>query len=59
MDIKKKLEECFNRLQTLDIQPTENNMEKLLKTLYDLKEIYREMEKEEEADGDGQAADSE
>ena len=57
MDIKKKLEECFNRLQTLDIQPTENNMEKLLQTLYDMKEIYREIDKEGETD-EGQTADT-
>lgn len=54
--MKEKLEACFKRLQTLDIMPTESNMEKLLQTLYDLKEIYRTLDKEADADG-RQAAD--
>lgn len=44
------LEECFDRLQTLDIRPTLENMEKLLQTLYDLREIYKRL-KEEQGDG--------
>ena len=35
-----KLEVCFERLQSLDIQPTLTNMEKLVQTLYDLREVY-------------------
>ena len=45
-----KLESCFERLQTLDIKPTLDNMEKLLKTLYDLREVYNEL-KEGAEDG--------
>ena len=41
--MREKIEICFKRLQTLEIQPTQSNMEKLLQTLYDLKEIYNEM----------------
>ena len=53
-----KLEQCFERLQNLDIKPTLTNMEKLVQTLYDLREIYNEMSKEGEPDG-GTAADPE
>ena len=42
--MKEKLEACFNRLQTLEIQPTLANMEKLVQTLYDLKDMYNELE---------------
>lgn len=42
--MKEKLEACFNRLQTLEIQPTLANMEKLVQTLYDLRELYNELE---------------
>lgn len=42
--MKEKLEACFNRLQTLEIQPTLANMEKLVQTLYDLREMYNELE---------------
>ena len=52
-----KLESCFERLQTLDIKPTLDNMEKLLKTLYDLREIYNKLK--EGADDGRQATDSE
>lgn len=41
--MKEKLEACFERLQNLDIQPTLSNMEKLVQTLYDLREIYKEL----------------
>ena len=40
-----KLEGCFERLQALDIKPTLDNMEKLLQTLYDLRDIYNELKK--------------
>ena len=45
-----KLESCFDRLQGLDIKPTVSNMEKLLQTLYDLRDIYNEI-KDGGADG--------
>lgn len=38
-----KLEACFNRLQTLDIKPTLDNMEKLVQTLYELREVYQKL----------------
>lgn len=38
-----KLETCFERLQGLDIKPTVANMEKLLQSLYDLRDIYNEL----------------
>lgn len=41
--MKEKLEACFQRLQKLEIQPTLGNMEKLVQTLYDLREIYNEL----------------
>lgn len=41
--MKEMLESCFDRLQTLDIKPTLDNMEKLLQTLYDLREIYNQL----------------
>ena len=46
--MKEKLDRCYKRLQELDILPTKSNMEKLLQTLYDLKEIYEELNKEGE-----------
>lgn len=52
-----KLEQCFKRLQSLDIQPTKNNMEKLLQTLYDLQAVYNELRGGD--GGDGTAVDSE
>lgn len=48
--MRKKIEACFKRLQTLSIQPTRDNMEKLLQTLYDLEEVYNKL-KEDEGDG--------
>lgn len=56
--MKEKIETCFNRLQNLDIKPTLANMEILLQTLYDLKEIYREIDKEVKTD-EGTPADTE
>ena len=53
-----KLEACFDRLQTLNIQPTQSNMEKLLQTLYDLKEVYEKL-KEGENHEAGNQTDSE
>lgn len=55
--MREKLELIFERLQNLDIKPTLQNMEILVQTLYDLKDIYEALGKE---DGDGgSAADSE
>ena len=52
--MKEKLEACFNRLQELDIKPTLVNMELLVQTLYDLREIYNEL-KEDAEDGEPEA----
>lgn len=49
--MKEKLERVFDRLQSLDIKPTLHNMETLLQTLYDLREVYNELSKEGDADG--------
>ena len=48
-----KLKNSFERLQTLDIQPTVTNQEKLLSTLYDLREVYHELRKREEEENAG------
>lgn len=50
--MREKIEACFNRLQTLDIRPTLENMEKLVQTLYDLREIYNRLEEEPDDGGD-------
>lgn len=52
---RETIKECFERLQTLNIQPTIENMEKLLQTLYDLREIYQ---KTERTDDDGRGAEN-
>ena len=43
-----KIKNCFDRLQTLNIPPTLSNQETLLQTLYDLREVYVALKKEEE-----------
>ena len=48
-----KLEQCFDRLQSLNIAPTLDNMEKLIQTLYDLKDIYQELKEERNNASDG------
>ena len=48
--MKDKLKDCFDRLQELNIAPTLRNMEILVQTLYDLREMYHELERME-ADG--------
>ena len=50
--MKEKIEACFNRLQCLEITPTLSNMEKLVQTLYDLRDVYNELERMEQ---DGRA----
>ena len=57
--MKEKLEQCFDRLQSLDIQPTLNNMEKLVQTLYDLREVYAELCKKEGENGGRSEVDTE
>ena len=52
--MKEKIEAAYNRLQQLEIQPTLPNMEKLLQSLYDLREVYQELERME-ADGRAEA----
>lgn len=60
MIMKEKIAGCYDRLQTLDITPTLDNMEKLVQTLYDLREVYKELsEKEEKDNGRGTEADPE
>ena len=48
--MKGKVSACYERLQTLNIIPTLDNMEKLLQTLYDLREVYQELTEKEEKD---------
>lgn len=56
--MKAKLDACFKRLQTLDIQPTKDNMEALLQTLYDMQEVYKELGGElNEPDPEGRNSD--
>ena len=60
--MKEKLEECFERLQRLNIVPTLENMEILVQTLYDLREIYNKLGEDDkhgrpEADSEGRNAD--
>ena len=50
-EVLEKLNACFERLQTLDINPTLNNMEKLVQTLYDLRDVYNEIEQKGNEDG--------
>ena len=57
--MREKIEQCFERLQRLDIPPTKENMEKLLATLYDLRDVYNELTKGGGQDGGGPAADPE
>ena len=52
--MKEKLEACFNRLQELEIKPTLTNMELLVQTLYDLRDVYNELGGDE---GGGSTAD--
>ena len=45
--ILKKLEACFNRLQNLQIKPTLGNMEILVQTEYDLRDVYEKLKESE------------
>lgn len=49
-NMKEKLKDCFERLQRLDIAPTLKNMEALVQTLYDLRDVYQELERMENDD---------
>ena len=49
--MKEKLEACFDRLQSLDIRPSLGNMEKLVQTLYDLRDVYQYFEEEDADEG--------
>ena len=47
LETLEKLNECFNRLQNLQIKPTLGNMELLIQTLYDLRDIYKKISESE------------
>ena len=53
-EMLKKLDICFDRLQNLDVRPTEHNMSVLLQTLYDLRDVYQYIKG---GDGVGRSAD--
>ena len=42
-EMKVTLSACFDRLQNLQIKPTLNNMEILVQTLYDLRDVYSKL----------------
>ena len=50
--MKEKIEACFRRLQELDIMPTLPNMEKLVQTLYDLRDVYQMLGGDEDGRSD-------
>lgn len=54
-----KLKACFDRLQTLDILPTVGNLETLLQTLYDIREVYQKLKAMESDDDAGKKTDTE
>ena len=56
LSMEEKIEACFERLQTLDIAPSLSNMEKLVQTLYELREVYQYLKGGEQVGGS--AADS-
>lgn len=41
--MREKLDKCFDRLQNLEIKPTLHNMEILVQTLYDLRDVYEKL----------------
>lgn len=57
--MKEKIEACFDRLQNLDIVPTMTNMEKLLQTLYDLRDVYKMLCEGDDNNDGGSETDSE
>ena len=44
-----KINACYERLQKLNIQATRENMEILTQTLYDLQDVFKELEGEKSA----------
>lgn len=46
----KKLESAYNRLQSLALAPTVGNLESLLQSLYEIREVYQSLDKKEGAD---------
>lgn len=52
--MKEKLQAAFERLQTLQITPTLTNMEKLVVSLYEIREVYQELDKDGADDGRAQ-----
>lgn len=46
-EILEKLEACFDRLQNLQIKPTLSNMEILVQTEYDLRDVYEKLKESE------------
>ena len=56
--MKDKINAVYERLQTIDIMPTKGNLEKLLQSLYDLRDVYNDLERMEAHD-DGEASDPE
>ena len=50
-EILDKLDEIHTSIQTLDIKPTRTNMEKLLKALYFLEEVFQKLSEKEGNDG--------
>lgn len=53
--MKEKLAACFDRLQRLEMLPTVANMELLLQTLYDIREIYNGLPDPEKGDDECKA----
>ena len=53
--MKEKISAIYERLQTLDILPTKRNMEKLITTLYELEEVFKEIERTENDGENGRA----
>ena len=55
--MKEKINACYERLQTLSITSTKGNMEALLKTMYELQEVYLELEGMENAGAENGSTD--
>lgn len=47
-----KLERCYERLQRLEIVPKLENLEILLQTLYEIREVYQELKRKETESGE-------
>ena len=48
-EMLEKINACYERLQKLNIQATRENMEILTQTLYDLQDVFKELEGEKSA----------